>query len=115
VLERDFGWLDDAVRAKRPKRIPVVFSHAESTAILDRMRGVNWLVCKLLYGSGLRGIESLRVRVKDLGFDRLQITVRDAIRTVQELLGHNDVKTTQNCTHVLNQNAWAIRSPADDV
>ncbi|MFV1968514.1 MAG: integron integrase, partial [Pirellulaceae bacterium] len=78
VLERDFGWLDDVVRAKRPKRIPVVFTHAESMAILDRMRGVNWLVCKLLYGSGLRGIESLRVRVKDLEFDRLQITVRDA-------------------------------------
>jgi len=47
-------------------------------AILDRLRGVNWLVCKLLYGSGLRGIEALRLRVKDLDLDRLQITVREA-------------------------------------
>ena len=65
-------------RAKRPKRIPAVFTHAESMAILDRLRAVNWLICKLLYGSGLRGIEALRLRVKDLDFDRLQITIRDA-------------------------------------
>lgn len=78
VLERDFGWLEDVVRARRPKRIPAVFTHAESMAILNRLRGVNWLVCKLLYGSGLRGIEALRLRVKDLDFERLQITIRDA-------------------------------------
>ena len=237
VLECEFGWLDDVVRAKRPKYIPAVFTHAESTAILKRLRGVNWLVCKLMYGSGLRGIEALRLRVKDLDLERLQIVIRDAmghkdrvtilpktidkplrehlldvkrrhqqamrdgyggvelpyalerkysgaplewgwqyvfpaakpsidpssgarrrhhldrssiqravrramreagiyrhaglhtfrrssatrlleqgtdIRSVQELLGHNDVRTTQISTHVLKQDSWAIRSPADD-
>lgn len=78
VLKRDFGWLEDVVRAKRSDRIPTVFTHAEATAILRRLRGVNWLIGKLLYGGGLRGIEALRLRVKDLQFDRLQIKVRDA-------------------------------------
>jgi len=78
VLERDFGWLDNVVRAKRPQRIPVVFTHDETKAILARLNGVNWLVCTLLYGAGLRGIEALRLRVKDLDFERLQITIRDA-------------------------------------
>ncbi len=236
VLEHEFGWLDDVVRANRPKRVPAVFSHAEATAVIAHLEGVNWLVCKLLYGSGMRGIEALRLRVKDVDFERLQIMVRDGkgqkdratilpksivttlqqhlvvvrrcheramqegyggvelpdalarkypnapfdwgwqyvfpakgssvdprsgirrrhhldrssiqravrramvtagihkhaglhtfrhsfatrlldqgtdIRTVQELLGHNDVRTTQIYTHVINQNAWAIRSPAD--
>ena len=61
VLECEFGWLDDVVRAKRPKRIPAVFTHAESMTILGRLRGVNWLICKLLYGSGLRGIAARRM------------------------------------------------------
>ncbi len=60
VLERDFGWLDAVVRAKRPKRIPAVFTHTESMEILDRLRGVHWLVSTILYGSGLRGIEVVR-------------------------------------------------------
>ena len=77
VLERDFGWLDDVVRAKKPKRIPVVFCAEEAELIIDALTGVWWLIAKILYGGGLRIAECLRLRVKDLDFERLEITVRD--------------------------------------
>ena len=236
VLERDFGWLDNVVRAKKPKHLPAVFTADEAEAVIGELTGVRWLVGMLLYGGGLRISEGVRSRVKDLDFDRPEITVRDAkgakdrvtllpetvvgplkdhlarvreqheqameagyggvhlpfalarkypnaqfewgwqyvfpasrpsrdprsgayrrhhwdpediqdgvraairklginkhaschtfrhtfatellindtdIRTVQELMGHKDVRTTQIYTHVLRQNSYAVRSPAD--
>ena len=77
VLERDFGWLDDVVRAKKPKRLPVVFTPEEAMAIVEELEGQRWLMGMLLYGGGLRLMECLRLRVKDLDFDRLQVTVRE--------------------------------------
>ena len=67
----------DAMRAKRPERLPVVLSIDEVRAILDRMTGIHRLLAELLYGSGLRILECCRLRVKDLDFDRHQILVRD--------------------------------------
>jgi integron integrase len=67
----------DAVRAKRPERLPVVLSADEVRAVLDRMDGVYRLMAELMYGAGLRLLECCRLRVKDLDFDRGQIVVRE--------------------------------------
>jgi integron integrase len=77
VLEREFGWLDGVVRAQRPKRLPVVYTPEEAMAIIEELQGVRWLMGMLLYGGGLRLMEDLRLRVKDLDFEHLQVTVRE--------------------------------------
>lgn len=77
VLARDLEWLDGVVRAKRPVRLPVVLSRAEAAALLGHLHGVPRLMASLLYGSGLRLLECCRLRVKDVDFDRREITVRD--------------------------------------
>ena len=77
VVGRPLGELGDVVRAKRPVRLPVVLPVAEITRLLNELQGTQWLVACLLYGSGLRLLEALRLRVKDIDFDYRAITVRD--------------------------------------
>jgi integron integrase len=77
VLEIELPWLDGVVRAKRPKHIPVVLTENEVRALLAQLDGTRWLVACLLYSSGLRVLEGLRLRVKDLDFERREVTVRD--------------------------------------
>ena len=77
VLERDFGWLDDVVRAQKPKRLPVVYTPEEAMGIIGELSGRRWLMAMQLYGGGLRLHECVTQRVKDLDFDRLEVTVRD--------------------------------------
>jgi integron integrase len=83
----------DAVRAKRPLRLPVVLSFEEVMEILDAMSGVFQLITKILYGCGLRGIEAVRLRVNDIDFALNQIMVRDGKgRKDRVTLLPNDVK-----------------------
>lgn len=76
VLEIDFPWLDELVRAKQPQRVPTVLSREEVRAVLACMDGAPRLVACLLYGAGLRLLEACRLRVKDVDFDRNQLVVR---------------------------------------
>lgn len=78
VLDINLPWLDHVTRARRPKRLPVVLTVAEVHAVLAQLDGTAWLVANLLYGSGLRLMEALRLRVKDLVLERQEIIVRDA-------------------------------------
>jgi len=77
VLGREIGLLDGVVRAKRPAPLPVVLTRDEARQLFAKMDGVVLLACRLLYGSGLRLLECLHLRVKDIEFERNEITVRD--------------------------------------
>lgn len=77
ILRKPVDWIDDFQRAKKPQRLPQVFTVDETRRILAALTGTRWLMASLLYGSGLRITECLSLRVKDLDLDRMQITVRN--------------------------------------
>ena len=77
VLKIDPPWMDDIARAKQPKRLPTVLSIDEVAPILARLEGTVQLVVLLLYGTGMRILECLRLRVQDIDFDLGTITIRD--------------------------------------
>lgn len=77
VLEQNLPWLDDVIRAKKPKHLPVVLSQQEVSKILGRMQGTYGLIARLLYGTGMRIMECCRLRVQDIDFDRGEILIRN--------------------------------------
>ena len=77
VLDREVGELAGLVRARRQRRVPVVLTREEVKRILDHMEGTERLFATLLYGTGMRLMEGLRLRVKDLDFSYDQITIRE--------------------------------------
>ncbi len=77
VLKKEIGEFEDLVWAKKPKRLPVVFSRTEVKRVLNAIEGVNWLIASILYGGGLRLIECLRLRVMDIDFEYGEIIVRN--------------------------------------
>ena len=77
VLRVDLPWLENLKPAKKSEHVPVVLTKEEVKSVLKELTGTNWLTANLLYGSGLRLIEALRLRVKDLDFGFRQIVVRD--------------------------------------
>ena len=77
VMNVDLPWIDDVVRAHRPKRLPTVLTREEARQVIAQMSGVHRLIAGLLYGSGLRLLEALRLRVKDVDLYHRRILVRD--------------------------------------
>jgi len=77
VLRDPLPWIGDIIRAQRPERLPVVLTPSEARSVIDEVGGVSRLVVQLLYGSGLRLLECLQLRVKDADFGRGEILVRD--------------------------------------
>jgi integron integrase len=77
VLGRELAWLDGLQRASRPVRLPTVLTRTEAGALLGQLTGTRWLMASLLYGSGLRLMECLRLRVKDIDLSYCQVLVRD--------------------------------------
>ncbi len=77
VLEQPLDRIEGVVRARRPKRLPVVLTPDEVWRVMAHLSGHKWLIAMLLYGGGLRLLEALRLRVKDLDFERGEITIRE--------------------------------------
>lgn len=77
VMKVELPWMESVVRAKRPRRIPAVLSREEVARLLAAMEGPAWLMAALLYGTGMRLTECIRLRVKDVDFERGEIVVRN--------------------------------------
>jgi integron integrase len=77
VLEIELPWLDNVTQAKVPKRLPVVLTVSEVQNVLSRLSGTHLLIASLLYGGGMRLMEAVRLRVKDVDFERREILVRE--------------------------------------
>jgi len=76
VLKQKLPYVEGIERAQKPERMPVVFTPTEVREVLARLDGVNYLIATLLYGSGMRLMDGLRLRVKDIDFERNEIVIR---------------------------------------
>jgi len=132
VLGADPGWLDGIVRARRPKRLPVVLTVGEVQKLLSCLRGGSWIIGVILYGSGLRLLECLRLRVKDVDFSRNEILVREGkgakdrvtmlpIAVKEALVAHlervehlHEKDVARGCGRVLLPDALARKYPNAD-
>src|SRR5439155_9373779 len=77
VLQIELPKIEGVERARHSRKLPVVFTQAEANALMAQLSGANQLIASLLYGSGLRIMEAVRLRVKDIDFARYEIRVRD--------------------------------------
>jgi integron integrase len=100
VLEVDPGIIAGVIRAQRPKRLPVVLTKPEVQLVLRQLDGTYQLIAQLLYGSGLRLLESLRLRVKDLDFIRNELLVREGKGNKDRITMLPELLKPQLCEHL---------------
>lgn len=121
VLRKDIGYVNGVVRAKRSHRLPVVLTRHEATSILSLLNGAEWIMAMLLYGSGLRLMECLRLRVKDVDFSMNQILIRDGKGgkdrvtmlpiAVKEPLRRHLTRVKDQHMRDLQNNYWGVSLP----
>ena len=102
VLKRKIGDLGEVVRARKPKRLPVVMTREEVKLVLSHLKGDRWLMASLMYGAGLRLMECLRLRVQNTDFAANQITVRDGKGFKDRITMMPDVVKGQLLRHLKN-------------
>ena len=106
VLQQDIGWIENVVRAKKPKKLPVVLTRDEIKVVFQHLSGPTWLMASLLYGAGLGLMECLRLRVKDVDFASHHITVRngkgghDRITMLPGIVQESLQRHVQNVQHL---------------
>jgi integron integrase len=121
VLGRGIGSLEGVIRARKPKRLPVVMTRDEVKAVLDRLRRDTRLMASLMYGAGLRLMECLRLRVQDIDFSRNEILVRDGKggkdritmlpRSIKQNLQHHLAETRATHEKDLKEGWGRVRLP----
>lgn len=102
VLNRKIGDLGEVIRARKPKRLPVVMTREEVKLVLSHLKGDRWLMASLMYGAGLRLMEYLRLRVQNIDFATNQITVRDGKGFKDRITMMPDVAKGQLLRHLKN-------------
>lgn len=106
VIGIELPWLDSITRAKPSQRLPVVLTQSETKRLLAATRGTPDIVVRLLYGTGMRLMEGLRLRVKDVDFDRRQITIRAGKGNKDRVTMLPDSIATDLRAHLAERRRW---------